>query len=88
MVKVTGFKELNNRLNRISKGAQELGAQKNKCPLMSSSQIPLFEKHTPSENISDFLDGVGVKSKRRLCGPSPGGLRELCSFYDEIFNVS
>lgn len=65
MVKVTGFKELNNRLNRISKGAQELGAQKQ----MSFDELfpdSFIRKHTPSENISDFLDGVGVKSKKTL----------------------
>ncbi|MEK3701949.1 hypothetical protein NYE33_33630 [Paenibacillus sp. FSL R10-2199] len=62
MVKVTGFKELNNRLNQISKGAQELGAQKQ----MSFDELfpdSFIQKHTPSENISAFLEGVGVKSK-------------------------
>ncbi|MEK4472712.1 hypothetical protein NSQ91_05815 [Paenibacillus sp. FSL R7-0048] len=62
MLKVTGFNELNNRLKQMSKGVQELGAQKQ----MSFEELfpdSFIQKHTPCENISVFLEGVGVKSE-------------------------
>ncbi|AIQ20691.1 MULTISPECIES: hypothetical protein [unclassified Paenibacillus] len=62
MVKITGFKELNSRLKEISKGAQELGVQ-NQMSFEELFPDSFIQKHTPSENISAFLEGVGVKKK-------------------------